>query len=161
DRLRRGLYPHVLTFSGEPRRLAYDAPMTFRFLAAIALFALASPAFAWGRLGHRLVAELAQDELTRAAQAPVEALPRGRPDPTLAGIAAWADEVRAKDPGLGKRSAPWHYVTIHGSACAYDAATDCKGDNCVVGAIDRQAAILADRTRSLDERRIALKFVVH
>ncbi len=135
--------------------------MNRRLIAAALLLAIASPAFAWGRLGHRLVADLAQDELTPKTRAQVDALLAAEPGATLASVAPWADELRAKDPSLGKRSAPWHYVTIHSPDCSYDAATDCKGDNCVVGAIERQTAILADRSQSQDARRMALKFVVH
>jgi len=135
--------------------------MNRRLLASMLLFAIASPAFAWGRLGHRLVADLAQDELTPNARAQVDALLAGEPGATLASIAPWADEVRSKDPVLGKRSAPWHYVTVHSADCDYDAATDCKGDDCVVGAIEKQTAILADRRQPIEARRTALKFVVH
>ncbi|HEY4581780.1 MAG TPA: S1/P1 nuclease [Lysobacter sp.] len=135
--------------------------MNRRLLAAALLFAVASPAFAWGRLGHRLVADLAQDELTPKARAQVDALLAGEPGATLASVASWADELRSNDPVLGKRSAPWHYVSIHSADCDYDAATDCRGDDCVVGAIGKQTAILADRDQPVEARRTALKFVVH
>ncbi|HZX80433.1 MAG TPA: S1/P1 nuclease [Lysobacter sp.] len=135
--------------------------MNRRLLAAVLLFAVASPAFGWGRLGHRLVAELAQDELKSDARKQVDELLAGEPGATLASIAPWADEVRSKDPVLGKRSAPWHYVTVHADDCDYDAASDCKRGDCVVGAIEKQAAILADRGQPVEARRTALKFVVH
>lgn len=135
--------------------------MTRRLLAASLLLCLASPAFAWGRLGHRLVADLALDGLSPAARAEVDRLLEGEKEPTLAGIAAWADEVRGNDPVLGRRSAPWHYVGIRSATCDYQPATDCPAGDCVVGAIEAQAAILADRSQPLDARRTALKFVVH
>ena len=40
-------------------------------------------------------------------------------------------------------------------------ARDCPDGNCVVGALEKQEKILADRTQSLEARRDALKFVVH
>ncbi|GAB6195563.1 S1/P1 nuclease [Lysobacter xanthus] len=135
--------------------------MTRRLLASLILFCLAPPAFAWGALGHRLVADLAQDELTPAARRGVATLLEGEKDPTLAGVAAWADEVRANDPVLGKKSAPWHYVGVHSASCDYAPEADCPDGNCVVGAIAAQAAILADRHQPVDARRMALKFVVH
>ena len=76
-------------------------------------------------------------------------------------MANWADNLRATDPGLGRRSARWHYVNIAGPGCEFDAARDCPRGNCVVAALERQVAILADPARSDDERRQALKFVVH
>jgi hypothetical protein len=133
--------------------------------AALALLACSlaacAPASAWGALGHRLVATLAEGELGPEAQREVARLLAGEAEPTLAGIATWADEVRANDPDLGKRSAPWHYVNLGEHGCTYDAARDCRNGDCVVEAIRTQSAILADRTRPLAERRHALKFVVH
>lgn len=130
-------------------------------LLASLLLLLAGPVGAWGPQGHRLVAALAWTELTPQARAEILVLLAGEPDPTLPGIANWADQLRAEDPDLGKRSASWHYVNIAEENCHYDAARDCPGGNCVVGAIDRQLAILADHEQPLAARRQALKFVVH
>jgi len=141
--------------------VAYDVVMTRRLLTAALLGCFAAPAFAWGGLGHRLVADLAADELTPAVRRAVDALLVGEKDPTLAGIAAWADDVRAHDPVLGRKSSPWHYVGIHSVDCAYVAPVDCPNGDCVVGAIEAQTAILADRRQPIDARRQALKFVVH
>lgn len=125
------------------------------------LLAVAVPAVAWGSLGHRLVAALAWDELNPRARAEIRVLLVGESDPTLPGIASWADELRANDPDLGKRSAPWHYVNIAEHDCRYDAALACRGGDCVVEAIRAQTAILADRGNSRAARLQALKFVVH
>lgn len=131
------------------------------FLALALLATVAPPAFAWGALGHRLVGHLAEDDLSSAARTEIAGLLAGEPEPSLAGISTWADELRANDPDLGRRSAPWHYVTMRAPDCGYDAARDCPDGNCVVGAIEEQARVLADRSRPLDARRRALKFVVH
>jgi hypothetical protein len=135
--------------------------MIRRLLAALVFGCIATPVFAWGAMGHRLVGDLASDELTPAARKAVAELLAGEKEPTLGSIASWADDVRANDPVLGKKSAPWHYVGIHSPACAYVPPVDCPDGNCVVGAIEAQAAILADRQQSLAARRQALKFVVH
>lgn len=63
-------------------------------------------ALAWGPQGHRLVARVAETELTPQARAQVSQLLAGEADPSLAGVATWADELRANDPDLGKRSGP-------------------------------------------------------
>ena len=130
-------------------------------LIAGLLLLLAGPVGAWGPQGHRLVAALAWSGLTPQARAEVMVLLAGVPDPTLPGIASWADQLRAEDPDLGRRSAAWHYVNIGEEGCQYDATRDCPGGNCVVDAIDRQLAILADHAQPLAARRQALKFVVH
>lgn len=140
--------------------VAYHFRMKRLLLAAL-LLAVAPSASAWGSLGHRLVASLASDDLSPATRREIALLLEGEKDPTLAGVSTWADELRANDPGLGRRSSPWHYVNLAEDGCAYDAARDCKGGDCIVEAIRRQAAILADRSRPIEERRRALKFVVH
>ncbi len=146
------------------------APVSFpvsrrrRGLALLCLplaFAMALPAQAWGPLGHRLVARLAEPGLDPQARAEVDRLLQGEADPTLAGIANWADNLRGSDPELGKRSARWHYVNIADPGCSYDAARDCPGGNCAVQALEVHTAILADRTQNDATRRQALKFVVH
>ena len=142
--------------------LAYHRGMTRRLLAFALLLAVASPAFAWGRLGHRLVADLAQDELTPKTRAAVDRLLAGEPDPTLAGIANWADQLRGSDPDLGKRSSKWHYADIAENGCAdYEPPRDCPNGDCVIEAIRAQTAILADASQPIEARRQALKFVVH
>lgn len=132
-----------------------------RLLATGLLLATAVDAMAWGALGHRLVARLAQPQLDAQAQAEVARLLQGEADPTLAGIATWADELRSTDPDLGRRSARWHYVNIDDPGCNFDPQADCRGGNCIVTALETQTAILADPARSDEERRQALKFVVH
>ncbi|MFO3704814.1 S1/P1 nuclease [Xanthomonas codiaei] len=150
-----------------PAMRAYNPGMkTFslsRFALAAALTAAIQPitAFAWGAQGHRLVARVAETELSPQARAQVAQLLAGEPDPTLHGVASWADELREHDPDLGKRSGPWHYVNLGEHDCVYQPPRDCPDGNCVIAALDRQTALLADRSQPLEVRRQALKFVVH
>jgi hypothetical protein len=137
-----------------------------RILAALLLLLAAADALAWSEKGHRLVAELAQRRLSPAAQAEVDRLLAGEAEPGLAGVASWADDMRAESRTgvneLGERSERWHYLNFpRGVDCAYDPARDCPDGNCVVAAIPAQAAILADRSRTDAERAQALKFLVH
>ena len=137
------------------------APLIAAAALALALTLVSTDALAWGAQGHRLVARVAEPRLTPQVRAEVDRLLAAEPDPTLAGIAPWADQLRAKDPGLGKRSAAWHYVNIGEDDCHYQPPRHCPGGNCVVEAIKQQTAILGDRRRPDAERAQALKFVVH
>ena len=129
---------------------------------ALLTLAISPTALAWSALGHRMVGELAQRHISPAALAQVELLLAGEPDPTLAGVADWADRLRDLDPERFKATSRWHYVnTPPGLDCDYDAARDCPGGNCVIGAIQAQRRILADRSQPLEARRDALKFIVH
>lgn len=138
-----------------------DRPMT-RFLPVLALACafVAGDASAWSAKGHRIVAHIADAGLSPAARAEVERLLAGEADPTLAGVATWADELRDNDPELGKRSAKWHYINFDGR-CGFEPPRDCKGDNCVVTQTNRLYRILADTRRDPAERTMALKFLVH
>lgn len=135
---------------------------TFRcaLLFAFLLF-LAPLALGWSALGHRLVGELAQRHLNPAARAEVDRLLAGEPDPTLAGVADWADRLRDTDPDRFKRTQSWHYVNYKARGCDYQPARDCPDGNCAIGAIERQREILADRSQTREARRDALKFIVH
>ena len=118
-------------------------------------------AAAWGQRGHALVGALAERELSPAARAEVARLLAGEPEPSLAGVADWADTLRENDPDLGRRSAKWHYVNMAEDGCAVRPARQCPGGDCLYAAIAAQRAILADHARPLAERRQALKFLVH
>ena len=118
-------------------------------------------ALGWGPHGHRVIARIAADRLDATARAAVADLLQGEPDPTLAGVSTWADDLRGTDPDLFRRTSRWHYVNIRSGDCAYVPARDCPGDDCVVAAIDAQLRVLGDRSRPRAERAQALKFVVH
>lgn len=135
-------------------------------LTAVLLLAFASTAQAWSKQGHQLVGELAERGLTPAARAEVQRLLAGEAEPSLAAVSTWADEIRAasrtpQGHALGERSSRWHYVNFRDEGCRYAPERECPGGDCVVGAIEAQAAVLADRTRSDEDRRHALKFLVH
>lgn len=138
-----------------------------RTLLAVSSIALAvstlisAPAFAWGAQGHRLVARVAETRLEPAAKAEVERLLALEPGETLASVAPWADQVRANDPDLGRRSARWHYINMGEDGCVYDHARHCRDGNCVIEALKAQSARLGDRNLADAERLQALKFVVH
>ena len=118
-------------------------------------------ALAWGPTGHRIVGELAQRQLSAQAAAAVADLLRDEPEPTLAGVANWADQLRQVDPDLAKRTSRWHFIDVAPGGCDYVPARDCPGDNCVIAAIDNQLQVLRDRNRPRAVRIQALKFVVH
>ena len=143
-----------MAFSLHPRK-------TTRGLLVLASCLAVGNAFAWGAQSHRLVGKLAEAELEPAARAEVARLLAGEAEPTLAGIANWADELRDTDRALARRTSRWHYVNIGESGCRYEAARDCRDGDCMVEAIRAQAALLADPGQPLEVRRDALKFVVH
>jgi hypothetical protein len=129
------------------------------FCLLLALIASPFPALAWGPQGHQIVGNLAERQLRPAAQAEIARLLAGEPVPTLAGVANWADEVRAAESGP-LRTSRLHFINFKGG-CSYVPPRDCPDGQCVVAAINRNFLVLADRKRPDRERRDALKFLVH
>ena len=131
-----------------------------RLLAAAVLLVANVGVHAFGADGHRMVAELAQRQLAPAAAAQVRTLLAGEADPTLAGVATWADDVRETE--AYRWSAPLHYVNFpRTDSCRYDAKRDCRDGRCIVGAIERYAQVVGDDRNPLAARAEALKFLVH
>lgn len=126
----------------------------------VLLLAVSPAALAWSALGHRLVGDLAARHVQPATALAIHRLLAGERDPTLAGVAQWADALRYSDPARFRATARWHFVSMDDS-CRYDPPRDCPDGDCVIGAIRAQRAILADASASASSRRDALKFLVH
>ncbi|MGE3819123.1 MAG: S1/P1 nuclease [Isosphaeraceae bacterium] len=123
-------------------------------LAWLALGPPADDARAWGRLGHRASARLAEARLTPTALAAIRGLLE--PGESLADASLWADEIRPDRPETG----PWHYVNVPITAPRYE-DRHCPEQGCVVGKIRDFRAILVDANASRTRRQEALRFLVH
>jgi nuclease S1 len=122
-------------------------------LSFLACLHSAAPVRAWGHLGHRVIGRLAERHLSESARAGlVELL---EPGESLADASTWADEHRRVLPG----SAAWHYANVPLDAPGYDDRL--AGEGQVVPKIREFRAIVADRTRPIGERRLALRLLVH
>ena len=119
-------------------------------------FALApSPALAWGKTGHRVVAAIADAQLSGLARAHVKEI-LGQAE-SLDEAANWPDEMRSfPSPFWQQTSTPWHYVTLNG--IVYDQAPP-EGD--ALEALNKYSATLHDPNASLADKQLALRFVVH
>jgi hypothetical protein len=141
------------------------AKLVALLLSAISLL---TPAMcsAWGREGHEVVAEIAQQRLTPAVQRAVDELltgdllangqPSGRT--TLAQVSSWADEI--KDTAEGRATARWHYENFPVCGTASPQKI-CPGGDCIENALAREIRLLADHTATPQQRNEALKWVVH
>jgi nuclease S1 len=117
----------------------------------------ATPTWAWGRLGHRVISRLAEKHMTPASKACVAALLE--PGESLADASLWADQNRGRMP----KTAPWHYVDVPLDEPKYDAkfSGDVSTKGCVVDKINEFRLVVKDKTRTVDERRFALRFLIH
>lgn len=130
--------------------------MKTRLSLAIAAAALIfpSPAFAWGKTGHRVVAALADPQLSGLARAHVKEILGVE---SLDEAATWPDDMRSNPSTFWKKTAtPWHYVTLNG--IIYDHAPP-EGD--ALEALAHFTNVLKDPKASLADRQLALRFIVH
>ncbi len=97
-------------------------------LTLLAALKTATPAWAWGRLGHRVIARLAEQHMTPEAKAAVAVLLE--PGESMADASLWANENRGRLP----KSAPWHYVDVPLDEHKYHAnfSGDVSSMGCVV-----------------------------
>ncbi|MBT2246893.1 S1/P1 nuclease [Sphingobium sp. BHU LFT2] len=130
--------------------------MRFAFLLALPLM-LATPAQAWGPIGHRITGAIADQNLSGLARANVRLL-LGNED--LAEAATWPDDMKSDPSDFWQKSAsPWHYVTVkQGEAYA---ASDAPPEGDAMMALSRFSAVLRDPRASIEDKRLALRFVVH
>ncbi len=111
-------------------------------LIALAEFASAPAAQAWGCKGHQTVALIAEKHLTPEANQMVQTLLKGNPiDPALkrycgdatrdamADASTWPDDVRGQ-----AKNGPWHYIDIPRGAKRGPLADYCgSGQECEFG----------------------------
>ena len=111
-------------------------------------------AFAWGPIGHRVVARVAERHLSAAAARGVAAILGAE---SLVEAATWPDEIRS-DPAWD-RAKPWHFISIDDNETYETTAKSPDGD--VVEAIGRFTRVLQDPAAEAGKKAEALRFLVH
>jgi hypothetical protein len=78
---------------------------------------------------------------------------------SMADASLWADENRRRLP----KTAPWHYVDVPLDEPRYDAkcSADDSKHGCVVHKIHEFRKAIADTSKSIEERRFALRLLLH
>jgi hypothetical protein len=100
---------------------------------------------------------IADRNLSGLARANVELL-LGEED--LAQAATWPDDMKS-DPAdfWQKQASPWHYVTVREGDAYMSADAPPEGD--AMTGLARFTATLRDLAASMDDKRLALRFIVH
>jgi hypothetical protein len=127
-------------------------------LASLALaLSLATPAYAWGPIGHRVTGAIAERNLSGVARANIRLL-LGEED--LAEAATWPDDMRSDPADFWQKTAnPWHYVTVKEGDIYKPSDAPAEGD--AMTALSRFTATLRDPKASTEDKRLALRFIVH
>jgi hypothetical protein len=131
--------------------------MKSRLFTAAAFLAacLPSPVLAWGKTGHRVVAAIADTQLSGLARAHIREILG--PGETLDDAANWPDEMRSAPGQFWQKTAtPWHYVTLNG--IIYDHAPP-EGD--ALEALEHFRKVLQDPKADLADKQMALRFIIH
>jgi nuclease S1 len=140
--------------------------MLVRF-SVFCLILFTSPAFAYGEFAHRTTAAIAEKNIDPVTGQHMKRLFKsakllGTPHCKLDNISdasVWPDCVR-RDRIRWGYTAPWHYQNI--DICqpfAFPRA--CRSGNCVSAQIDRNAALLKDKSLPAHVRLEALAFLIH
>jgi hypothetical protein len=108
----------------------------------------------WSMNGHRIVAAIAERHLLPVTRLKIAELLGPYP---LAYFANWADWYRAQPEGQHTRT--WHYVNIPPGEAYVEPESDTPLD--LIQAMRLQESILGDTTRSLEDRAVALKLLMH
>lgn len=133
------------------------AHLIANFVSTFLVFNLLTVAtcFSWYDKGHRIVALIAQANLTAEARKKIEEILPG--NMSLADAAIWPDHegrsIRDFDP--------LHYVNIPENASGYDQGRDCPEKNCMVEALKWFSTVIADKNAPIMVRRVALYYVAH
>lgn len=125
-------------------------------LLSLALLAAPLPAMAWGAQGHQITGLIAQEHLGKEA---AEQIHQFMGSETLAQASTWPDEMRSAPSDFWRhRAGHWHYVTVQGDDYQ---PTDAPRDGDGMTALAAYTTLLRDPKRDKEEKRIALRFIVH
>lgn len=117
-------------------------------------------AFCWGVTGHRVVAEIAQNHLSKKAKRELKKL-IGREN--LAMWANWPDFIRSDTTHAWDMAAKWHYVDLPAGLSKDDFIISLQklpGEN-LYTQIKAMMAQVKDHSLSDEKRQIALRFLIH
>lgn len=126
-------------------------------LSSLLTLFITSPAWGWGQTGHRVTGAIAQQYLSPLSQAAVAEL---LPHSSLAEASTYADEMRSNPSEFWQRtSTHWHYVTVPQGKNYVEVGAPTQGD--AVSALKAYTEVLKRDSSTLEEKRLALRFVVH
>ena len=108
----------------------------------------------WGANGHRVVAQIAEENLSSVARELINKLLNGK---SLVSVSIFADDIKS-DPKYRKYNS-WHYVNIDSDKNYGDLVPNENGD--IIKAIKKCILILKDKNQSINEKEFYLKLLVH
>lgn len=127
-------------------------------VAAAIWLCLDGAAGAWGLTGHRVTAAIAERYLSFEARAAIRGILG--PSETIAEASNWPDFMRSSDDPFWKNEASvFHFVTVPKGKTYAEVGAPAAGD--AVTALKRFSDTLMNPAATAEEKRLALRFVVH
>ena len=128
----------------------------------------AQGALAWGEVGHRTIAQIAQANISPVTAAHVADLMKAEgglgtaacPVKNLADAAVWPDCLRG-DAGRWAYTFPWHFQDSEVPGERFEIKANCAYGACATAQIERTRRIVADKGLPAAQRLEALAFLAH
>ena len=119
----------------------------------------------WGLVGHRIIARLANSQLTDKSTEWIEPLIPWHWKGNLSAMASWADSIlypNSNPTGYDnwQWTRPLHYINTPDWSCDYSRERDCVDDICIDGAIRNFTRRLVNEL-DVHQREEALYFLIH
>ncbi len=121
---------------------------------------LPSQLLAWGMTGHRVIAQIADQNIKSGTRKKINKLLDNMP---IAYWANWPDFIKSDTTGEYDHTGIWHYVNAPGNLSKEDFTAyikNIKQDN-VYSEIPKLERIISDNVSSVEQKRVALYFLVH
>lgn len=129
--------------------------MKVKFLSILLLIVFSnSQLFAWGKIGHRVVGEVANSYLSKKAKKRIDQILNGH---SLAEVSNWMDDIKSDHAYDYANS--WHWVTIP-DGMSYE-ETDKNKDGDVISTITRIIAELKAGKLTAVQEEEQLKMLIH
>ncbi|MCF8715994.1 S1/P1 nuclease [Joostella atrarenae] len=129
--------------------------MRFIFILAILFFqqSFANTPY-WGKTGHRVVGEVAQQHIKNSTKRKIEKLLGGQ---SLAIVATYADDIKSDKRFRG--FSPWHYVNFPFDKDYKDVTPSENGD--IVMGIEKCISVIKDDNATQEDKVFYLKLLIH
>lgn len=126
-------------------------------ISVLCLLLAVTNAYGWGKTGHRVTGAVAESFLSDDARQGIQAILGVE---GLAESADWPDFMRSSPEEFWQRDAsPFHYVTVPEGQTYPDVGPPEEGDG--ITALDQFSKTVKSSESSLEEKQLALRFIVH
>ena len=134
--------------------------LVIKFIMVIALSIQTQHGFSWGMTGHRVIAEIAEQHLTKKAKRNIQKLIGHQ---KLAYWSNWSDFIKSSPDTLLAGTGSWHFLNTEANL-SFDQFTttlQSTSDNNLYKAYKRIKLELAKDDLSIQKKREALYFMIH